>query len=36
MSRDDAVLLDILKAARMASGFLTSEQQAEFMTDAKT
>jgi len=36
MSRDDAVVLDILKAARLAVGFKGDLDKAAFLSDAKT
>jgi uncharacterized protein with HEPN domain len=36
MSRDDATLLDILRAARLALGFRAGFDKAGFLTDLKT
>ena len=36
MSRDDAVVLDILKAARLAVAFKGDLDKVAFLTDAKT
>ena len=36
MSRDDATLLDILRAARLAVGFLGDLDPAGFLEDLKT
>lgn len=36
MWRDDATVLDILKAARLATGFVSGQNKAEFIKDIKT